>query len=277
MNRPSWNRPILKQYAKDALKNFYWKAVLVTLVASILGGGLVNIAEGPDYTIVLKDNYFQLPITEFSLKEFFFPSNMVNFYGEFLGFTIIMLVALVIIAFGFLIGSIYIAFVSCPLEVGHNRFYLSSRFAPTDIGGMFYGFTCGNYRNVVKTMFLRSLFIFLWGLLFIIPGIVKHYEYRMVPYILAENPNISTDRAFQLSREMMNGRKWDLFVFDWSFFGWELLASLVVIGHIFLNPYIQAANTEVYLWLRYDALHNGYATAEELNGLFMDPPEYKQY
>ena len=277
MNRASWDRPMLKQYAKDSLKNFYWKAVLVTLVASVLGGGLVNIAEGPDYSIVLKDNYFQLPITEFSLKEFFFPSDLVNFYGEFLGFAIVMLVALVIIVLGFLLSSLYTAFVAGPLEVGHNRFYMRSRFLPTDIGEAFYGFTCGAYGNVVKTMFLQNLYIFLWGLLFVIPGIVKAYEYRMVPYILAENPSISSERAFQLSKEMMNGRKWDLFVFDWSFFGWELLASIVVVGHVFLNPYIQAANAEVYLWLRYDALHNSYASPDELNGLFMDPPEYTQY
>ena len=275
MNRNSWDRPMLKQYAKDALKNFYWKAVLVSLIISVLTGGLANAgSSGSKVNINLENNQLQIP--EFSWKEFIFPAQA-DYTGEILAGAFLILLVLVIAVFTFLISSLYTAFIASPLEVGHNRFYMSSRFVPTDIGRMFYGFSCGNYRNVVKTMFLRSLYIFLWSLLFIIPGIVKSYEYRMVPYILAENPNIPTERAFQLSKEMMEGRKWDLFVFDWSFFGWELLASVLVIGHIFLNPYIQAANTEVYLWLRYDALHNSYATSEELNGLFMDPPEYTQY
>ena len=276
MNRASWDRPMLKQYAKDSLKNFYWKAVLVTLVISVLTGGFANAANSsPDVNVNLNNNQVQMP--QFSLKEFIFPGPQADYTAEVLTGAFWIVLVLFILIVSFLISSLYIAFVAGPLEVGHNRFYMRSRFLPTDIGEAFYGFTCGAYGNVVKTMFLQNLYIFLWSLLFIVPGIVKYYEYRMVPYILAENPNISSERAFQLSKEMMNGRKWDLFVFDWSFFGWELLASLVVIGHIFLNPYIQAANAEVYLWLRYDALHNSYASPDELNGLFMDPPEYTQY
>ncbi len=275
MDRYSWNRPTLKQYAKDALRNFYWKAVLVTLVVSVLCGGFSYSSGNPDVNINLNNNQLQMP--QFSWREFIFPSGPVDYTTEVLTGAFWIVLVLFVLIIGFLISSLYTAFVSGPLEVGHNRFYMRSRFMPTDIGEAFYGFTCGAYGNVVKTMFLKSLYTFLWSLLFVIPGIIKSYEYRMVPYILAENPNIPTERAFQLSKQMMDGRKWDLFVFDWSFFGWELLASLVVIGHIFLNPYIQAANTEVYLWLRYDALHNSYASPDELNGLFMDPPEYTQY
>ncbi len=273
MNRTAWDRPTLKQYAKDALKNFYWKAVLASLIVGILTGGFLNSSSnGPELNINLNENHFQTP--QFSWQEFIFPGPNVDYTTEVLGGLFLILIVLVVLVVAFLISSLYIAFVANPLEVGHNRFYMRSRFLPTDIGEVFYGFTCGAYGNVAKTMFLRSLYIFLWSLLFVIPGIIKAYEYSMVPYILAENPNIPTERAFQLSKEMMDGRKWDLFVFEWSFFGWNLLASFVIIGHFFLNPYIQAAHTEVYLWLRYDALHNSYASPEELNGLFMDPPEY---
>ena len=272
MNRNKWDRPMLKQYAKDALKNFYWKAVLASLVVGILSGGLLSSASsGPELNINLEENYFQLP--QFSWREFIFPASP-DYTAETLTLLFWILIVLVVLVIGFLISSIYLAFVANPLEMGHNRFYLKSRFMPTDISQIFYGFTCGSYGNVAKTMFLRSLYTFLWSLLFIIPGIVKAYEYSMVPYILAENPNIPPERAFQLSKQMTDGRKWDLFVLEWSFFGWRLLASLVVIGHIFLTPYIQATLAEVYLWLRYDALHNSYATPEELNGLFMDPPDY---
>ena len=82
------------------------------------------------------------------------------------------------------------------------------------------GFRSGHYGNIVLTMFLRDLYIVLWTLLFIVPGIVKSYEYMMVPYILAENPGMDQKEVFQISREMMNGQKWNAFVLDLSFIGW---------------------------------------------------------
>ena len=61
--------------------------------------------------------------------------------------------------------------------------------------------------NIVEIMFLKSLYTFLWTLLLIVPGIIKSYEYRMVPYILSENPAIDSKRAFELSKRMMDGQK----------------------------------------------------------------------
>ena len=266
--RPHWDRPMLKSYAKESLKNFYWKAVLASLIVMILTGGFANTSiVGSNSGVSVEQNVgsaaFTVNDTPYSWSEFLFPGNS----ADAAVFGVVGLILLMVVLVGLVLGSLYSIFVSNPLIVGHNRFYLDSRFAPTDIGRIFSGFTGGNYGNVVKTMFLHDLYIFGWSLLFLIPGIIKGYEYAMVPYILAENPDISSERAFQLSKEMMNGRKWDLFVLDLSFFGWSLLASIVVIGHIFLNPYINATHAEVYLWLRYDALHNGYAQPSEL-GLF---------
>ncbi|MBP1581835.1 MAG: DUF975 family protein [Oscillospiraceae bacterium] len=249
-----WDRPVLKDYAKTSLKNFYWKAVLATLIVGLLTGGGLNSGGGSSITYNLESGetfYESLPFHDPS------ASALVGF------------VVLVVVLIAMVLAVLYSTFIGNPLVVGHHRFYMESRFQPTNLDQLFHGFTGGNYINVVKTMFLRDLYIFLWSLLFVIPGIVKSYEYRMVPYILAENPNISSERALELSREMMNGRKWDLFVFDLSFFGWNMLASIIVIGHIFLNPYIHAAETEVYLWLRYDALHHGYAQPVELDGMFI--------
>ncbi len=261
MNRQIWDRPSLKQYAKEALKNFYWKAVLATLICSILSG------------MSMLGNRVNF---DFDMDEFF------NVNGRFHGLdehvsVAVLSVLFIVLLIAFVIGSLYSIFVSNPLSVGHNRFYMESRFAPTDIGRVFSGFTGGNYSKTVKTLFIRDLKIWLWSLLFVIPGIIKAYEYSMMPYILAENPSISTERAFQLSKEMTRGRKWDLFVFDLSFFGWQILASILVIGNIFLNPYIAASKTELYLWIRYDALYNGLADNRELDGLFMTQQEYKKY
>ncbi len=260
MGRQIWDRPSLKQYAKEALKNFYWKAVLASLICIILDGSL-SLVNKMDLDIDLEHG---------------FNANW-RFHGldEYVSVAVLSVIFIVVLV-AFVIVSLYSIFVTNPLSVGHNRFYMESRFVPTEIGRVFSGFTGGNYSNIVKTMFFCNLKIWLWSLLFVIPGIIKAYEYSMIPFILAENPQISTERAFQLSREMTRGRKWDLFVFDLSFFGWQLLANMLVIGNIFLVPYITASKTELYLWLRYDALYNGFADSRELDGLFMTQQEYKK-
>ena len=265
--RPRWDRPMLKNYAKDSLKNFYWKAVLASLIVTILSGSYMansGIKVEQEVTSgILQNSLFSVNDASVTLRDFIFPRST----ADAAVFGIVGLILAIIVLSAIALGSLYSIFVANPLSVGHHRFYLDNRFAPTDIGRIFRGFT-RNYGNVTKTMFLRSLYIFCWSLLFIIPGFVKSYEYAMVPYILAENPDMPTERVFQLSKEMMRGRKWDLFVLHLSFIGWRMLASLVIVGNIFLNPYINATNAEVYLWLRYDALHLGYAQPHELDGMF---------
>lgn len=88
-------------------------------------------------------------------------------------------------------------------------------------------------------MVLRDVFIFLWSLLFLIPGVIKHYSYRMVPYILADDPEIGAMDAITLSRQMMDGHKWNTFVLDLSFLGWDLLSALTLglLGVFYVNPY----------------------------------------
>lgn len=95
--------------------------------------------------------------------------------------------------------------------------------------------------------FLRSLYTFLWSLLFIIPGIVAHYRYAMTPFIMAEHPDMTASEAISASKEMMDGRKGALFCLDFSFIGWDLLCALTLnIGHIALNPYKNAAYAAFY-------------------------------
>ena len=110
-----------------------------------------------------------------------------------------------------------------------------------------------NYMNVVKVMFRRDLALTLWGMLFIIPGIYKAYEYRMIPYLLAENPNLSWKEAFSISKEMMNGNKWKAFVLDLSFIGWNLLSILTlgILSIFYVNPYKFSTNAALYEQLKY--------------------------
>ena len=101
-------------------------------------------------------------------------------------------------------------------------------------------------------MLLMNVFIFLWGLLLIIPGIYKSYEYRMIPYLLSEDSNLSFSEAKRLSSEMMYGEKWDTFVLDLSFILWNFLSALTwgLVGIFWVNPYIQYTNVELYKVLR---------------------------
>ena len=95
--------------------------------------------------------------------------------------------------------------------------------------------------------FLRILYITLWSLLFVIPGIVKSYAYAMTPFIMAENPKMSANDAITASRELMDGHKGDLFILDLSFIGWGILAAVTCnIGHLALNPYRNAAYAAFY-------------------------------
>lgn len=81
--------------------------------------------------------------------------------------------------------------------------------------------------------FLTGLYIGLWSLLLVIPGIVKSYAYAMTPFILSENPEMSANDAITASKEMMDGHKWDLFCLYLSFIGWNILASLPALTVLF--------------------------------------------
>ena len=91
----------------------------------------------------------------------------------------------------------------------------------------------------------------LWLLLLIVPGVIKAYEYSMIPYLLAENPNLSASQAFSLSKQMTTGQKMDLFVLDLSFLGWIILGLICCgIGILFVLPYPEATRAKVYLILK---------------------------
>jgi uncharacterized membrane protein len=136
--------------------------------------------------------------------------------------------------------------------MGCRRFFLLNLNQPASVNSIGYAFDHG-YINTVKTLFIRDLKVIGWGLLFVIPGIVKSYEYQMIPYLLAEDPTMSTRDAFAKSREMMTGNKWKSFVLDLSFIGWELLSviTLGLVGVFYANPYMQQTNAALYETLRY--------------------------
>lgn len=133
------------------------------------------------------------------------------------------------------------------LTVGLSSAILSLiRTGTTKIEYLFDGFKQDLGAQIVAYI-LQSIFIALWTLLFIIPGIVKTFSYAMTFYILRDNPGISGSEAIERSRQMMNGHKWELFCLQFSFIGWILLSLLTFgVGAIFLAPYMETAKAEFY-------------------------------
>ena len=97
-------------------------------------------------------------------------------------------------------------------------------------------------------MCLRDVYTFLWCLLFLVPGIVKSYEYLMVPYILSEHPDMQAKEVFSASRQLMRGQKWKAFVLDLSFLGWAILSGMTfgILGIFFVSPYRALVFTALY-------------------------------
>lgn len=230
-----WTRADLKTRAKFAFKRNYWTAVLVAFVMTIFGavGSGGNAAKG------ISDGY--------------------NSGGsaEAVAFSLVVAAIAAISGLVLLILSI---FVGNALEVGGCRFFITNQTEQAQAGTLAYAFKSGNYGNIILTIFLRDLYTILWSLLFVIPGIIKSYEYFMVPYILAENPAMNRKEAFLISKKMMMGQKWNAFVLDLSFLGWRCLEAITfgILGIFYVEPYVQATRAELYAYNRTIAYQNGY-------------------
>ena len=217
-----WLRKDLKMRAKEAVSRNYWKAVLISAFFSLIisGGTLFS---------------FKFDKIENFLGDIIYFYPLVVLFGAFLGL-------LVVASF-----MILIIFILYPFEVGVCKFRLNALNGVGNISDAGHGFDV-NYKRNVETIFFVKLFTFLWSLLFIVPGIVKLYEYSMIPYILAEDPNITRKDAFLKSKKMMSGNKWRAFVLTLSFIPWYILGALTfgVVTLFYVQPYHQLTFAALY-------------------------------
>lgn len=253
-----WNRAELKARGKQAFLKNYWKCVLVAFILSLIMGGSNPTTSSASRNVT--DNFGNN--TEYYSNYGFpldFTGGIVNLVTSTVFLAVIIVIAIISICLSILIFH--------PLEVGGCRFFLENTVENPKVGRMLYAFQNGNYGRVVVTMFLKSLYTFLWTLLFIIPGIVKSYEYRMVPYLLADAPEMSREDAFRISKELMDGEKLNAFILDLSFIGWQILNGFTcgILGLFFVNPYVQATNAELFVELKrqYFAKHT-YANQQDM-------------
>lgn len=209
----------LRAVARQNLEGTWGISVGVALVASLLGGSMAGAGSNVNFNFN-EDTVRNLPPVFWSV-----------------------LLPLVSVA-GLL--SLAALILGGTVELGYARFLLRQHDRKelqfSDLFSQFERFGTGFAQK-----FLRILFIMLWTLLLIIPGIVKGLSYAMTPFILEEHPEMTASQAIKASMQLMDGHKMDLFILGLSFIGWSLLACLTMgIGFLFLNPYMNAAYAAFY-------------------------------
>lgn len=181
-----------------------------------------------------------------------------------------LLVSVFLAACGTFTLGIGVLILTGPISAGACYFFtqiFQGRGSEVDVGTPFSaGFT--SFGRKVGGFLWMYLFEFLWSLLFFIPGIIKGYSYAMTLYILGDCPNVRAKDALKLSKRIMAGHKWELFVFQLSFLGWSILNLFTagLLGVFWLEPYVNTAYAGYYLEVREEALRTGAVTLEQLNG-----------
>ena len=286
-----WSISNLKNRGKEAFKRNYWKCVLVGLVVSLLAGGAGGASGGnigyrlsstmesasatgdsDDFSEAMEEIFGEAGSDEFD--DFDFDEDVeddeedsdidsaVLMAALGIGVAIILIVVVVIV----IVSIVLDIFVNLPLEVGTSRFFFKNQKSEAKVAELAFAYD-NHWKNIALTMFLRNLFIFLWSLLFIIPGIVKAYEYRMIPYILAENPDMDRKSVFALSKKLMDGEKWHAFGLDLSFIGWHILSLFTagVLEVFYVVPYQASTNATLYEALKYLKLERPQMQSEQTN------------
>ena len=228
-----------RRIARNSLTNKWLIAVAVGLVASILGGIGSN---GPEFKVNIDGSNIAMNFNMAGQTIYSTGTNggINSEIGAFIlaSLPIIITAALFMAVIYFVLGSF--------VGVGYAKFNLNLVDRnKASFENLFEYFS--NWKTTTITRLLRALYTFLWSLFFIIPGIVAGFSYAMTEYILAENPELTPDEAIQASKSMMMGNRWRLFCLQFSFIGWDILATLAFgIGHLWLTPYKQAAYATFY-------------------------------
>ena len=228
-----------RRIARNALTNKWFIAVAVGLVASILGG---ISGGGPEFKVNIDGSNISMNfnVAGQTIKSIGTNGGVDSEVGAFIlaSLPIIIIASLFAAVIYFALGSF--------IGVGYAKFNLNlvdKKNAAFET--LFEYFS--HWKTTTIARLLRALYVFLWSLLFIIPGIVAGFSYAMTDYILAEDPELTADEAISQSKSLMMGNKWRFFCLQFSFIGWDILATLAFgIGHLWLTPYKQAAYAAFY-------------------------------
>ena len=213
-----------RRIARERLQGNWPLSIGVGAVACLLGGLIAGSTFVPEFSFRIREQ----DISSMTDLLNYFTANSISAFGLGSAITLAQLI----------IGG--------AIELGYAQYLLKqhgrANFEFNDLFSQFDRFGQGFCQK-----FLRGLYVFLWSLLFIIPGIIKNYAYAMTPFIMAENPDMTASEAITASKELMNGHKSELFMLELTFIGWSLLAALSCnIGNLALNPYKSATRAVFY-------------------------------
>lgn len=248
-----------RRQAKEALRGKWFIALIAGIIASLLGGlnGMGGASasfsgsssEGGSGTVVPPAGGGDVNVSE----------EMLEILGIF--FIILGVVAVVaaIMSFIYLIigGAVGIGYSNFNLDIIDGR--------EARIGTLFDSFD--QWKTGFVARLLSSIYVTLWSMLFFIPGIIAHYSYSMMHFVMAENPDMRANEAIRESKRLMKGNKWRLFCLELSFLGWQLLAIFFTagIGLLWVVPYMQAA---------YAAFYRDICPKQQIDTDFVDKSEF---
>ena len=206
-----------RDLARQKLTGNWKTAVIVALIAWLLGGLLINASVGGEITI--NEKVYTVPSAQ----------NWV----------------LKLIPFSGLLGILRFV-LGGPVQLGYVTHLLKQHDGEkTEINDLFCQFH--RFGDGFCLMLLSILYVALWALLLIVPGIIAAFNYAMAPFIMSENENMTASEALRASKDLMKGHRWELFCLGFSFIGWDLVSILTLgIGALFLNPYMNTAYAAFY-------------------------------
>ena len=242
--RPYYRARDFRAAARKALQGFWLMAIVVTFVAALLGGVSQSFNVRVEVPSPVEFNQ-EIDTTELDAIPGADESLLVGFIHfvneiseQYPFFKPLLAFLSILAAIQLIIGG--------PVMLGYNRFKLhrldgeEAKFS--DLFSCFDRFLDGLWMRI-RTI----LQVFLWSLLFVIPGIVASYRYAMVPYLMADHPDMSVAQAFDRSKAMMNGHKGELFLLHLSFIGWLLLSAITLgLAGLVISPYMQFAEGAFY-------------------------------
>jgi len=216
-----------REMAKKALSGKWGTAIGTTIVASLLG--VFGYPTATTSTEKLTDS----DITAIT-----------DFFSTDIGLKVLAVLTVLVVIMT--IWSIIRFIIGGALKLGYSDFTVKiidgqdAKFA--DLFGKM-----GMFGKGLLLQLLTDLYTFLWTLLFIIPGIMKAYSYSMARFILAENPELSSNEAITASKNLMKGNRWRLFCLEFSYIGWDILTVLTLgILDLYVQPYKQVAIAGFY-------------------------------
>lgn len=283
-----WERKELKNKAKKVLYKNYWTTVVVCFLIALLTGefgtsilGVWQSEDSMDPNYILHHEMDKIEIQDDEIKTLFREESIKDVLNEtqvkvfetvednlnsalksqkyifkiwdaITSFYFQQTKLGVLLCIGAIISFAFTVLIADPLIVGGKKYFLQARKnnnATIEILKDI--FQKDHWLNIASIMFIRNIYTALWYLT-IVGGVIKTYEYRMIPYILAENPKINRKKAFALSKEMMKGNKWKTFILDLSFFGWNFLSVLTfgILSILYVNPYNAATMAELYVTVK---------------------------